>query len=350
MPINYVTSTSLRSFLRTVRAAFASVVAEYKATFNGHTVWYNGYSARVRLCMFEGAAVACHFDPAYLRIGVHRNMQFAAGEALRDALYHITAQLIARMHFPRDLDKGLAVVYKVHQVPASIQSADVLSIPDVDVARVAKVTDKIRKLLALTESANQHEAALAMQRAQKLMADYNLANTAGDDDEYITRTVLKFKRSNPRYTAIGGILEHFFVAVTQSNAGLNLTGTHANVEQAEYIAQYLDRELKRIWTEARKSAKAASVKLTPKAFFVALHLAFIEKLNADKMNTCTALVLQVSREARQARDFMFNTTTGRKSRYNDNAASAAAGQAAGRNLNIRTGVGSSGTGGRLLSA
>lgn len=38
----------------------------------------------------------------------------------------------------------------------------------------SKVIDRIRKLLALSESANEHEAALAAERAQELLARYNI--------------------------------------------------------------------------------------------------------------------------------------------------------------------------------
>ena len=36
-----------------------------------------------------------------------------------------------------------------------------------------KVVDKIQKLLALTESSNEHEAALAAEKAHELLAEHN---------------------------------------------------------------------------------------------------------------------------------------------------------------------------------
>jgi len=40
--------------------------------------------------------------------------------------------------------------------------------------KIEKIQDKIKKLLALSESENQHEAELAMKRAQDLMTKYNI--------------------------------------------------------------------------------------------------------------------------------------------------------------------------------
>jgi len=40
-----------------------------------------------------------------------------------------------------------------------------------------KILDKIQKLLALATSSNEHEAALALQKAQALMAEHNLTST-----------------------------------------------------------------------------------------------------------------------------------------------------------------------------
>lgn len=41
--------------------------------------------------------------------------------------------------------------------------------------QLEKVLDKVRKLLALSQSANEHEAALAAEKAQALLAEYNLS-------------------------------------------------------------------------------------------------------------------------------------------------------------------------------
>lgn len=41
----------------------------------------------------------------------------------------------------------------------------------------ARILDKLKKLLALSKSDNPHEAALALQRAQKLMGAYGISQS-----------------------------------------------------------------------------------------------------------------------------------------------------------------------------
>lgn len=48
--------------------------------------------------------------------------------------------------------------------------------------KLAKVMEKIRKLLALAKSSNEHEAALAADRAQALLAEYNLTHADVEDN------------------------------------------------------------------------------------------------------------------------------------------------------------------------
>ena len=42
-----------------------------------------------------------------------------------------------------------------------------------------KIKDRIRKLLALSKSDNENEAMIAMEKANELMAGYNLDESAG---------------------------------------------------------------------------------------------------------------------------------------------------------------------------
>ena len=49
-----------------------------------------------------------------------------------------------------------------------------------------RIIDRIRKLLRLSQSANPHEAALAAQRVQQMLSEYNLTmDSIGCDAEVI---------------------------------------------------------------------------------------------------------------------------------------------------------------------
>jgi hypothetical protein len=143
------------------------------------------------------------------------------------------------------------------------------------------VIARFKRLMSLAESDNEHEAALAIVRANELMVRHNLdaaaaTNADRNEIEYCVRLVIPCKRSSPRVSAIAEILREFLVFPVQGSEGLEVTGTRANVEHAEYIAGYLDRALAAAW----KRARAANPKrrLREKPFMAAAAESYVEKL------------------------------------------------------------------------
>ena len=65
-----------------------------------------------------------------------------------------------------------------------------------------KLLEKLKKLLALAKSDNPHEAALALQRAQKLMQAYNITQAdlaLSDIDESVSNYWAAGSVNPPRY-------------------------------------------------------------------------------------------------------------------------------------------------------
>jgi hypothetical protein len=131
--------------------------------------------------------------------------------------------------------------------------------------------DRIRKLLALAGSPNQHEAELAMQKAHELMLRHNIAEASlraargfevrhvGDPEKRTTRVE----------SAIGCLLvDFFFVKVIRvpvfvartgkSGSVYELIGTHANVEMAAHVHAFLLATAERLWHENRRDARVQS--------------------------------------------------------------------------------------------
>ena len=117
------------------------------------------------------------------------------------------------------------------------------------------------------------------------MLRHNLdATTSAQGDaseiEYCVKVVIPCKRSSPRVCAIADILTEFFVYPVQTSAGLEVTGTRANVEQAEYIAGVLDRALSASWRRAR--SKVPGQRLREKPFMDAAAESYLGKLQGAK--------------------------------------------------------------------
>lgn len=128
-----------------------------------------------------------------------------------------------------------------------------------------RLLKRAEKLLALSSSGNEHEAALAMQMVQQLYAKYNLERLAKERSDELVYCVIdrQTKRIDAAQSMLFSILgEFFFVRVVYSSRYdakaredykvVELLGTRENVLIAEYVYFYLDRELESLWREFRR--------------------------------------------------------------------------------------------------
>lgn len=137
-----------------------------------------------------------------------------------------------------------------------------------DAARVDRVLERIRKLLALAGSSNQHEAEIAMRKAHELMLRHNIEATAARAGRnYEVRHLGDPHKRGTRVDAeVAGLLsEFFFVKVIRvpvylprlGKSGLvyEIAGTRANVEMASHVYAFLLATAERLWTENRHDAR-----------------------------------------------------------------------------------------------
>jgi hypothetical protein len=134
-----------------------------------------------------------------------------------------------------------------------------------------RVLDRIRKLLALAGSSNQHEAEIAMRKAHELMLRHNIEATA-------TRVHARYevrhlgdptKRRTRVESEISGLLsEFFFVKVIRvpvylprhgrSGIVFEIAGTLPNVEMATHVYAFLLATAERLWHQNRHDARVLS--------------------------------------------------------------------------------------------
>jgi hypothetical protein len=133
-------------------------------------------------------------------------------------------------------------------------------------ASEARAIERIARLLALAESSNVHEAEAAMSAAQRLMLKHNLSVT----HEAAVRAGYSFRhlgRPSGRVTESERILasilaKHFFVEVIwipvyrplvgKRGSVLEICGSPANLEMAEYVHSYLTHAADRSWDEHKR--------------------------------------------------------------------------------------------------
>ena len=161
------------------------------------------------------------------------------------------------------------------------------------------IKDKIRKLLSLSKSSNEHEAALALHKAQKLLRKYNLS----------TEEIFNFTTDNVREDVafcqkripvwIGWlasvIAETFQVKVYKSyefdrsepqtqfiGRGIRFVGFEADLMIAKHCFIYLQRSIENGYRKKRAEIKSMGVKNFPRNFKNAYALGYIEAVK-EKM-------------------------------------------------------------------
>jgi hypothetical protein len=131
-----------------------------------------------------------------------------------------------------------------------------------------RVLARIQKLLALSDSANPHEADTALARASELCARYNVTLLRRDDRRpyqslCVGVPLLRRSRDNDQLAAL--LAEYYFVRCVWIQAyvpekdrlgrALELLGTVDNLHMASYVYDFVQRYIDREWHSFRRSKK-----------------------------------------------------------------------------------------------
>jgi hypothetical protein len=156
-----------------------------------------------------------------------------------------------------------------------------------------RVLARVRKLLALAASSNQHEAETAMQRAHELMLRHNLeaADATAERTFEVRHVGDPSRRGTQVEAAVVALLSEFFfvralrLPVYLPRAGkrghvYELTGTHANLELAVYVHAFLLATAERLWREHRADPRVGGRDRL--AYQTGVIRGFQDKLRADR--------------------------------------------------------------------
>jgi hypothetical protein len=146
--------------------------------------------------------------------------------------------------------------------------ASASGVPAVHSPDEARILERIARLLALAESPNVHEAEAAMAAAQKLMLKHNLevharAHARGYAFRHVGRVTGRVSESERTLAVL--LSEHFFVESiwvpvyrpleAKRGSVLELCGSPANLEIAEYVHHYLTETAERLWREHKRARR-----------------------------------------------------------------------------------------------
>lgn len=168
-----------------------------------------------------------------------------------------------------------------------------------------RIIDKVRKLLALGGSDNEHEAALAVQRATELLARHRLDfDGLAEDEDLVHRTIHTGGRTLPAHRkSICAILEGCFgVRVIcaslydpesdHSFKTIELLGRVEEVAIAEHCYHFLENRLQAFWEQHRRGF-AGKGRIARTSYFLGLLAGFRETLEQSR-NVCPVAAGQQS--------------------------------------------------------
>ncbi len=130
---------------------------------------------------------------------------------------------------------------------------------------------RLRKLLALADSPNEHEARHALRKARHLLVKYNLALVEADRQRaFASRCLGAVKGRHASWELwLGSLLNRFFfvevlwqssydAARDRDGTVLEIYGTAHNLDMAEYVHGYLCRVMEELWKAHRQQAVLTS--------------------------------------------------------------------------------------------
>ncbi len=211
--------------------------------------------------------------------------------------------------------------------------------------------DKIRRLLALAESANQHEAEAAMAAAQRLMLKYNLEEVQRNRvrDFVVAHLGEPTGRVQESQRVLAGILRKFFfvevlwVSVwrpqeAKRGSVLEICGTKPNVEMAEYVHAFLSHSAERLWRQ-HKSARGIRQDRDRRKFHAGVMSGFYKKLDSERAPRAQEGLVWAGDSQLQAH-FKLRYPKTTTAHYSSSSGSEAhsAGRAAGQDLVLHRGI------------
>ena len=152
--------------------------------------------------------------------------------------------------------------------------------------------ERVEKLLSLAQSANEHEATLAMKKANELIEKYNV--TIWKDKKSCKYRCVVINRKKKRIEGwqrkICSILhDFFFVEIifsrlydphsNQTHKTIELFGTVENVAIAEHCYYFLENQLLCLWKSTHRTFDSAAIK-TKNSYFHGILDGFYESLQS----------------------------------------------------------------------
>jgi len=351
-------STTILSFVERLRVMYRQIIAaDTDLEIRHGRLEIGDWRVPIELVAFEDERRLGYYDPVSNRIGINRSMMVTAEpEVLADVLRHEIAHQVTHFLFGhRAAAHGAefrricqrfgwgAEVYKA-SCDVSKQNLKVEHDPLGE-----RVLARIKKLLKLASSDNQHEAEAATLKANQLLLSYNLREIdfggAYDDTPVYLTVIYRAKRFSTKMNAISDIVRTFVVEPV-INYGhqwvtLEVLGSKTNVEIADYVARFLDVEFEYLWRVARRRNPSLRGVRSKNSFMRGVARGYVAKIDSQRdryQGKARAGLIKLEQQLQDQLEMVYPRLSVNRMTYRECRPAAQLGQAAGRSLSIHPAI------------
>ncbi len=348
--IYFYSSTICAFIIRLEKKCKAILEKEGGLKTHGQRFYYHDSSYPINIICFEHPKKLGYFDSEFYEIGINKAFLLPQySHQLPDLLRHELAHYLA---FIIHKDPALChnTLYRTichsygwgKEVYAATTELGEIPIHITD--KEQRILNKVKKLLSLATSNNSHEAEQATLKSNALLLKYNLEGTTYTDHEkeYVIKRLLSGKRNNSKLQALAKILRSFLVRTVinygEKRVYLEAFGTKANVCIADYVAEYLERELEKLWKETQKQHPQLKGQASKNSFFRGLAEGYCQKIteqSQDHHHTKQQSLVVLEKQLDVKMQMAYPSLRQTSSHYRSCSQSTALGFEEGKSLNIR---------------
>lgn len=226
------------------------------------------------------------------------------------------------------------------------------------------IIEKIKKLLSLATSANEHESKLAADKANTLLLKYNLSRSEIKDRDYEKSEIASEPYIRPHMKFVVPLLSNFFhveAVLDREFRGftvdgrrkfkhkVNIYGEQVNVEVATYVYDFLCNEYQALWLKyKRENGLKERGRL---AYYVGLTKGIKEMLKSTQVKVSEEMGLVVVKDGGimdWLKGQMKLATRPMSGKYHKNDKAVNDGYKDGKNVKIRRGVSTNNKSAKIL--
>lgn len=305
------------------------------------------FSYPLSVVIFNHKACLGYFDPEFLELGFHSAWAYKSLEELKDVIRHELAHYLVHIEHGPNVEahgkefKELCLSFNWgDSVYLASKEFDLPTI----VAKEEEKIRKIKKLLALSSSSNSNEAQQALIKARQLTIKTAVGIETPEEEVFYLKRVLKNTIVDGKMRSIAKICETFFVSCvffkTKEATYLEILGNYEHVQIAEYVAEYLSKELDNLWKHTKTTHTSIKGLGAKNAFFLGVAKGYISKVNQGILSEATSenQLIVLEKQLATAKSLAYKKLRSLKTASKSYTSADLLGQSCGKTLSIKEGL------------